>query len=61
MGAVTDSDPVVRYDTDAKPGISNLLEIMAACTGRSIDSLVDDYGDGGYGAFKTAVAESVEA
>lgn len=57
--AVTDSDPVVRYDLDAKPGISNLLEIMAACTGRSIDSLVDEYGDGGYGSFKEAVAEAV--
>ena len=61
MGAVTDSDPVVRYDTEAKPGISNLLEIMAACTGQSIDSLVEEHGDGGYGAFKTAVAEAVEA
>ncbi|MDA2978766.1 MAG: tryptophan--tRNA ligase [Actinomycetota bacterium] len=57
--AVTDSDPVVRYDTEAKPGISNLLEIMAGCTGRTIDSLVVEYGDGGYGAFKDAVAEAV--
>jgi tryptophanyl-tRNA synthetase len=57
--AVTDSDPEVRYDIAAKPGISNLLDIMAACTNRSVESLVDEYGDGGYGAFKEAVAEAV--
>ncbi len=57
--AVTDSDRDVRFDWDAKPGISNLLEIMAACTGRKIDTLVVEYGDGGYGKFKDAVAEAV--
>jgi len=57
--AVTDSDPVVRYDPESKPGISNLLEIMAGCTGRSIDELVDEYADGGYGKFKEVVAEAV--
>ena len=57
--AVTDSDPEVRYDIEAKPGISNLLDIMAACTNRSVESLVDEYGVGGYGAFKEAVAEAV--
>ena len=59
--AVTDSDPEVRYDTEAKPGISNLLDIMSACTGRSIDDLVDEYADSGYGVFKDAVADVVIA
>lgn len=59
--AVTDSDPDVRYDWDEKPGISNLLEIMADCTGRSVDDLVAEYGTGGYGRFKEAVAEAVVA
>ncbi len=59
--AVTDSDPEVRYDTEAKPGISNLLEIMSACTGDKVDSLVEHYGSGGYGAFKDAVADAVIA
>ncbi len=59
--AVTDSDPEVRYDVSAKPGISNLLEIMSSCTGDSIDSLVDEYEGGGYGAFKDAVADAVIA
>ena len=57
--AVTDSDPEVRFDRDEKPGISNLLEIMAACTGRTIDSLVDEYAHSGYGTFKDAVADAV--
>lgn len=57
--AVTDSDPDVRYDWDAKPGISNLLEIMADCTGDSIASLVDEYATTGYGRFKEAAAEAI--
>ncbi len=59
--AVTDSDPTVRYDWDEKPGVSNLLEIMSGATDRSIDDLVAEYGGGGYGVFKDAVAESVIA
>jgi tryptophanyl-tRNA synthetase len=57
--AVTDSEPTVRYDWNAKPGISNLLEIMSGCTGRSIDDLAAKYETAGYGTFKEAVAESV--
>ncbi len=59
--AVTDSDPDVRYDWDDKPGISNLLEIMADCTGDSIDDLVAEYASSGYGRFKEAVAEAIVA
>jgi tryptophanyl-tRNA synthetase len=59
--AVTDSDPTVRYGVATKPGVSNLLDIMSACTGRSIDDLVAEYADGGYGRFKEAVAEAVIA
>ena len=57
--AVTDSEPTVRYDWDAKPGVSNLLEIMSAASGRTIDDLVAEYGDRGYGVFKEAVADAV--
>ena len=57
--AVTDSDPTVRYDIEAKPGISNLLEIMSATTGRPIDDLAAEYAAGGYGRFKEAVAEAI--
>jgi tryptophanyl-tRNA synthetase len=57
--AVTDSEPQVRYDWEEKPGISNLLEIMADCTGDSIDDLVAEYATAGYGRFKEAVAEAL--
>jgi tryptophanyl-tRNA synthetase len=57
--AVTDSEPTVRYDPEQKAGISNLLEIMSACTGRTIDDLVAEYADGGYGRFKLAVADAL--
>ena len=57
--AVTDSGTDVRYDREEKAGISNLLEIMSAATGRDVESLEDEYGAGGYGAFKSAVADAV--
>ena len=57
--AVTDSETEVRYDREAKPGVSNLLEIMSVATGRDVEDLVGEYGDQGYGTFKTAVADAV--
>lgn len=57
--AVTDTGSEVAYDWDNKPGISNLLEIFSFFSDRPIDDLVAEYGDGGYGSFKLAVAESV--
>jgi tryptophanyl-tRNA synthetase len=57
--AVTDSETEVRHDRDAKPGVSNLLELLHVATGREIDELVAEYRSAGYGAFKTAVGEAV--
>lgn len=57
--SVTDSGSEVRYDWEEKPGISNLLEIMALFTGTAIPDLEAEYGSGGYGRFKEAVAEAV--
>lgn len=61
--AVTDSDnpPVIAYDWDKKPGVSNLLEIMSACTGTSIEDLVEKYKGQMYGTFKCDVADSMVA
>jgi tryptophanyl-tRNA synthetase len=59
MAAVTDSGREVYYDPVNKPGISNLLEIEAALSGEPIETLVERHRDGGYGAFKRAVAEVV--
>jgi tryptophanyl-tRNA synthetase len=59
--AVTDTGTEVSYDRGEKPGISNLLEIFSHFSARPIDDLVAEYGSGGYGAFKMAVAEAVAA
>lgn len=57
--AVTDSDRFVRYDWEAKPGISNLLELHSFFSGRAVDSLVEEFSGAGYGPFKQSVAEAV--
>lgn len=57
--AVTDSDGVVKFDKEHKPGVSNLLAIYASCTGESIESLENKFLNKGYGDFKGAVAEAV--
>jgi len=57
--AVTDSGTEVRHDPDEKPGVSNLIEIMAVATGRSISEVESQFDGQGYGAFKEGVAEAV--
>ncbi len=57
--AVTDSGTDVRYDPANKPGISNLLEIQAAVTGRAVPDIEGEFAGSGYGAFKSAVADAV--
>jgi tryptophanyl-tRNA synthetase len=57
--AVTDSEREVRYDPDAKPGVSNLLTIQSAVTGTDIDKLVEGYAGRGYGDLKADTAEAV--
>ncbi len=59
--AVTDSESEVRYEWSKKPGVSNLIEIMSLFTDESVESIEAEYGSGGYGKFKDAVAEAVIA
>ena len=61
--AVTDSDGRIRYDREMKPGVSNLLAIQSAFTGRPIAEIVADYqsAGAGYGALKTDTADALEA
>jgi len=59
--AITDSDGVIAYDPETKPGVSNLLSIHATCTGKSMDETVKEFEGEGYGALKTRVAEAVIA
>lgn len=57
--AVTDAEREIRYDPVAKPGVSNLLTIFAALSGRSVPSLEADYAGKGYGDLKKDLAEVV--
>ncbi len=57
--AVTDSGTVVRHDPEGKPGISNLIEIMAVATKTPISEIESRYDGEGYGRFKEDVAEAV--
>ena len=56
--AVTDSDSEVRYGED-KPGVSNLMDIYGAVTGKTNDEIQKEFAGKGYGDFKMAVGESV--
>ena len=55
--AVTDSDGVVRFDREAKPGVSNLMCIYSTFTGKSNEEIAAEFEGKGYGDFKLAVAE----
>jgi len=57
--AVTDSEREVRHDPRAKPGISNLIEIMSVATGDPLDAIEARYDGAGYGQFKDDVGEAV--
>ncbi|MEU7054952.1 tryptophan--tRNA ligase [Streptomyces sp. NPDC046197] len=57
MRAVTDSGQDVVYDRESRPGVANLLEILAACEGGSPEALSSAYES--YGALKKDTAEAV--
>lgn len=57
--ATTDSGNEIKFDRQNKPGISNLLNIMAACTSTEVPKLVEKYEGVSYGEFKKDVAEAV--
>lgn len=59
--AVTDSETCVRYDRENKPGVSNLMDIYAACTGKTYGEIEREFDGKGYGEFKPAVGEAVLA
>ena len=59
--AVTDTGREVRYDPVAKPGVSNLLTIHAALSGRPVADLEAEYEGRGYGDLKADVADVVDA
>jgi tryptophanyl-tRNA synthetase len=59
--AVTDGESEIRYDPQAKPGVSNLLAILSAVADTPIPTLERDFAGQGYGALKNATADAVAA
>lgn len=59
--AITDSDTenCVHYDRENKPGVSNLMTIYSACTGKTYQQIEEEFAGCGYGKFKPAVGETV--
>ena len=56
--AVTDSDACVRF-AEEKPGVSNLITIYSAVTGKAVSEVEKEFEGKGYGDFKLAVGEAV--
>ncbi len=52
MKATTDSDGIIKYDLENKPGVSNLLSIYSVLSGKTIEDLEKEYEGKGYGDFK---------
>ncbi len=59
--AVTDSEALIAYDLQKKPGVSNLLEIYHLCTGLTMDEVVAHFEGKGYGDLKAEVGEALVA
>ena len=57
MRSTTDSEGVIRFDIENKPGISNLLSIYSAFSGKTVEQLEKDYEGSGYGQFKKDLVE----
>ncbi|GAJ42582.1 tryptophanyl-tRNA synthetase [Parageobacillus thermoglucosidasius NBRC 107763] len=57
--AVTDSEGVIRYDKENKPGISNLLNIYSILANKTIEELEQEYAGKGYGVFKADLAQVI--
>ena len=57
MRSTTDSDGEIRYDINNKPGVSNLLSIYSAFTGKKISELENEYAGQGYGTLKKDLVE----
>jgi tryptophanyl-tRNA synthetase len=59
MSAITDSEGLIKYDKENKPGISNLLTIYSTLSNETIDVLEEKYRNKGYGDFKKDLADVV--
>ncbi len=57
--AVTDSENIVKFDPENKPGVSNLMQIYGSVTSKTMEEVEKEFEGSGYGNFKTKVAEAV--
>ncbi|MEY8307936.1 tryptophan--tRNA ligase [Erysipelotrichaceae bacterium 51-3] len=57
--AITDSLGIIQYDPENQPGLANLITILSALTGESIESIVDRYQGKGYGELKKETGDVV--
>lgn len=57
--AVTDSENIVKYDKENKPGVSNLMTIYGLIEEKSMEQIEQEFAGKGYGDFKTATAEAI--
>ena len=59
MSATTDSEMLVKYDPENKPGISNLINIYISLTGKTIEETEKEFENSNYGEFKKNIANVV--
>lgn len=59
MKATTDSEGIIKYDEDNKPGISNLMTIYSVMSGLTLDEITAKYEGAGYGQFKKDLVEVI--
>lgn len=59
MSATTDSEMIVKYDPESKPGISNLINIYSNLTDKTIEEIENEFKNSNYGNFKSKVADVV--
>jgi len=57
--AVTDSDGIIRYDEEKKPGVSNLISMLSAITGSGFEDIEKQFDGQGYGQLKAAVSDAI--
>ena len=60
MKSVTDSEGIIRFDPETKPGVSNLMNIYSVLSGESIESIEEMYRGKGYGDFKKDLVAVVQ-
>jgi len=59
MSAVTDSEAIVKFDEENKPGISNLMTIYSSLTNKTYEEIENEFKNCNYGTFKSKVADTV--